>query len=90
MIVTEESVVIDCPIGEVSAFFTDPDNMRLFMTNVIAYNLISGEAGEVGSIFHAVVKVAGRRLEIIEELTGVDQGRYQRRRGTDSPSRGAS
>jgi uncharacterized membrane protein len=85
MIVTEESVVIDRPVDEVFTFFRDPGNVTLFMTNVIAYELISGEAGEAGSIVHGVVKVAGRTLEISEELTGLERGKYLRRRGTDSP-----
>ncbi|WP_255315046.1 SRPBCC family protein [Rhodococcus koreensis] len=39
----------------------------------------------MGSSVHGVVKVAGRRLEVTEELTGVEQGKCLRRRGTDSP-----
>ncbi|ETT25538.1 Polyketide cyclase/dehydrase [Rhodococcus rhodochrous ATCC 21198] len=85
MIVTEESVVIDRPAPEVFAFFQDPGNVTLYMTNVITYELISGEPGEVGSLVHGVVKVAGRQLPITEETTGVEQDRYLRRRGTDSP-----
>lgn len=85
MIITEESVIIDRPVEEVFTFLQDPDNVTLFMTNVISYELVSGEAGEVGSIVHGVVKVAGRKLEISEELTGVERGKYLRRRGTDSP-----
>ncbi|BAH55622.1 MULTISPECIES: SRPBCC family protein [Rhodococcus] len=85
MIVAEESVVIDRPIEEVFTFIQDPGNVTLFMTNVISYELVSGQAGEVGSVVHGVVEVAGRQLEITEELTDIEQGKYLRRRGTDSP-----
>ncbi|MGW5153114.1 SRPBCC family protein, partial [Rhodococcus koreensis] len=78
MIVTEESVVIDRPIDEVFTFFADPAIVTLFMTNVITYEVVSGTAGEVGSVVQGVVKVAGRRLELTEELTGVEHGKYLR------------
>ncbi|KAF0963717.1 SRPBCC family protein [Rhodococcus sp. T7] len=85
MIVTEESVAIDRPAQDVFGFFRDPDNITLYATNVLSYEQVSGEPGTVGAITRGVVKVAGRRLEITEELTGVEQGKYLRRRGTDSP-----
>lgn len=85
MIVTEESVVIDRPIDEVFTFFADPAIVTLFMTNIITYEVVSGTAGEVGSVVQGVVKVAGRRLELTEELTGVEHGKYLRRRSIQSP-----
>ncbi|MGW5151842.1 SRPBCC family protein, partial [Rhodococcus koreensis] len=78
MIVTEESVVIDRPTDEVFTFFDDPDKVTLFMTNVITYEVVSGTPGAAGSVVQGVVKVAGRRLELTEELTGVEHGKYLR------------
>lgn len=83
MIFTEESVAVDCPADEVFDFFANPDSPALFMTNVIVYRLISGEAAEVGSIMHGVAEVAGLRLEVTEELVGAERGRYLHQRSTN-------
>ena len=85
MIITEESVIVDRPVEDVFAFFQNPDNVTLYSTNVISYERVSGHDGEVGAVVHGVVKVAGRRLDITEELAGVEQGKCLRRRSTDSP-----
>ncbi|KAF0963124.1 hypothetical protein MLGJGCBP_03748 [Rhodococcus sp. T7] len=86
MIVTEESVVIERPIEEVFAFFHDPGNVTRYAKNVVSYQHVSGDCGEVGAVVHHVVKVAGRRLDVTEELTGVEQDKYLRRRGVDTPA----
>ncbi len=40
----------------------------------------------MGAVVHHVVKVAGRRLDVTEELTGVEQDTSLRRRGVDTPA----
>ena len=87
MPVTEESVVIDKPVDEVFAFFADPENAPVYMTNVMDYELVSGEGGKEGSVSRATVKVAGRRIELTEELARVEPGRDQHRRSVKSPIR---
>ena len=67
--------MINKPRLEVWAFMTDPDNVPLYSSNVVDYELISGEKQEVGRICRWVVKVAGRRLEMTDEMVKAEKGR---------------
>ncbi len=75
MFTVEESIVINKPRLEVWAFMTDPDNVPLYSSNVVEDTLVSGEKQEVGRICRWVVKVAGRRLEMTDEMVEVERGR---------------
>ena len=74
MLTIEESIVINKPRLEVWEFMTDPDNVPLYSSNVVDYELISGEKQEVGRICRWVVKVAGRRLEMTDEMVKAERG----------------
>ncbi|MEU5841760.1 SRPBCC family protein [Rhodococcus sp. NPDC047139] len=87
MPVTEESIIIDKPVDEVFAFFAAAENAPVYMTNVMDYELVSGEGGKEGSLARATVKVAGRKIELTEELARVEPGRAQHRRSVKSPIR---
>jgi hypothetical protein len=54
---------------------TDPDNVPVYSSNVIEYELVSGGKQEVGRICRGAVKVAGRRLELTDEMVEVETGR---------------
>ena len=54
---------------------TDPDNVPHYSSNVVDYELVSGEKQEVGRTCRWVVKVAGRRLEMTDEMVEVERGR---------------
>jgi carbon monoxide dehydrogenase subunit G len=75
MLTVEESITIDKPRMEVWEFMTDPDNVPVYSSNVIEYELVSGGKQEVGRICRGAVKVAGRRLELTDEMVEVETGR---------------
>ena len=75
MLTVEESIVIGRPRLEVWEFMTDPDNVPVFSCNVVEYEMVSGDKYEVGRVCHGVVKVAGKRLELTDELVEVEPGR---------------
>ena len=75
MLTVEESIVINKPRLAVWEFITDPANVPVYSSNVVEYELVSGEKQEVGRICRWVVKVAGRRLEMTDEMVEVERGR---------------
>lgn len=75
MLTVEESIVINKPRMEVWEFFTDPDNVPVYSSNIVEYELVSGGKDEPGRVCRGVVKVAGRRLELTDELVEVERGR---------------
>ncbi len=74
MLTVEESIVIDKPRMEVWAFLIDPENVPVYNGNIVAYDLVAGEKDQVGRRCHGVVKVAGRRLELNDELVEAEPG----------------
>ena len=75
MLTIDESIVIHRPRLEVWEFMTDPDNVPVYSSNIVEYAMVSGEKQEVGRVCHGVVKVAGRRLELTDEMVEVERGR---------------
>ncbi|WP_310530053.1 SRPBCC family protein [Nocardioides sp.] len=75
MLTVEESVVVNKPRIEVWEFMTDPDNVPVYCSNIVEYELVSGGKLEVGRICRGVAKVAGRRLELTDEMVEVERGR---------------
>lgn len=75
MLTIDESIVIHRPRLEVWEFMTDPDNVPVYSSNIVEYEMVSGEKQEVGRVCHGVVKVAGRRLELTDEMVEVEPGR---------------
>lgn len=75
MLTVEESIVINHPRQQVWEFMIDPDNVPVYSSNVVEYELVSGGKQEVGRVCRGVVKVAGRRLDLTDELVEVESGR---------------
>lgn len=75
MLTVEESIVINKPRMEVWEFMTDPDNVPVYSSNVVEYEMVSGGKQDVGRICRGVAKVAGRRLELTDEMVEVERGR---------------
>ncbi len=75
MLTVDESIVINKPREEVWEFMTDPDNVPVYSSNIVEYEMLSGEKHEVGRVCRGVVKVDGRRLELTDELVEVERGR---------------
>jgi carbon monoxide dehydrogenase subunit G len=78
MLTVDESIVINKPRTEVYEFMIDPTNVPVYSSNVVEYDLVSGKNDEVGRRCHGVVKVAGRRLELTDELVELDPARSGR------------
>ena len=68
MLTVDESIVIDKPRSEVFAFFSDPDNVAVYSSNVVDYEVISGAPDEVGRKARFAVKVVGVRLDYTDEV----------------------
>jgi carbon monoxide dehydrogenase subunit G len=68
MLTVDESIVIDKPREEVFAFFSDPDNVAVYSSNIVDYEVVSGGANEVGRKAKFAVKVVGVRLDYTDEL----------------------
>jgi len=75
MLTVDESIVVNKPRTEVYEFMMDPDNVPVYSSNVVEYELLSGDKDKVGRTCHGVVKVAGRRLEFTDELVENEPGR---------------
>jgi carbon monoxide dehydrogenase subunit G len=78
MLTVEESIVINRPRMEVWDFLIDPENVPVYSSNVVDYELVSGGKQEVGRVCRGTVKVAGRRLELTDEMVEVERGRSGR------------
>jgi uncharacterized protein YndB with AHSA1/START domain len=81
----EERVTIAKPAEEVYAFMSAAENIPLYCSNIVEYTQTAGEGVEVGARHHAVVKVAGRKLEFTDETTEVDAGKRVVSRSDDGP-----
>jgi carbon monoxide dehydrogenase subunit G len=75
MLTVEESIVINKPRPEVWEFMTDPDNVPVYSSNIVEYEMVSGEKLEVGRVCRGVARVAGRRLDFTDEMVEVERGR---------------
>ena len=75
MLTVDESIVINSPREEVWEFMTDPENVPVYSSNIVEYEMVSGGKQEVGRVCRGVVKVAGRRLELTDELVEAERGR---------------
>jgi len=68
MITIDESIVIAKPRHEVFEFFADPDNVTVYSSNLVDYEVIEGEPDKVGRKAKFAVKVVGVRLDYTDEL----------------------
>lgn len=75
MLTVDESIIIDKPRAEVWGFMIDPDNVPVYSSNIVEYEMVSGGKEAVGRVCRGAVKVAGRRLELTDELVEVESGR---------------
>ena len=48
MLTVDESIVINKPRQEVWEFMSDPDNIPVYNSNIVEYELVSGEKFEQG------------------------------------------
>ena len=74
MLTIEESIVVNKPRMEVWEFMTDPDNVAVYNGNIVEYTMTSGDKQSVGRKCHGVVRVAGRKLELNDEIVEMEPG----------------
>lgn len=72
---TNESIVIDCPVGRVFDYFTDPQHVSEWGSSIDEYKMVSGSPEEVGSLAEVTTKVAGVRLHATEEITAYEKNK---------------
>lgn len=75
MLTVDESIVINKPRMQVWDFLSDPENVPVYNSNVVEYEAAGDGPPEVGRKAHGVVRVAGRRLEINDEVVELEEGR---------------
>ena len=85
MPLVEESVVIDLPRDEVFASMLNPENIRIWATNMIDYELSAAAPGQQGTKVRVKMKVAGKVIEGTGEVIEVEEGRRIKSRIVDSP-----
>ena len=75
MLTVEESIVINKPRSEVWDFMIDPENVVVYNSNVVEYELVSGGKEEIGRVCRGAVRVVGRRLELTDKLVELEKPR---------------
>ena len=70
-----ESAVVERPIEAVFAFAANPRNDPLWSPAVVEARQTSMGSLGIGTTFHQVLRLLGRRLEVTFEVTGFDQNR---------------
>ncbi len=85
MLSIEESIVIDRPRKEVWDRSTDPASRTLWMTNMLEYEAERDGRPEPGDRARGVVKLAGRRIEGVDEVTEATPGEVYAYKGVDGP-----
>lgn len=85
MPVIEESVVIHLPPGEVYASMLNPENILIWGSNALEYEVIAQSPGQEGAKVRVKMKVAGKIIEGTGEAVEVEEGRQLRSRIVDSP-----
>ncbi len=59
----EQSIIINCPIGQVFAFVSNPDNNKQWQPEVIEHKMLSDGPMALGSKMRHVSKFMGRRIK---------------------------
>lgn len=65
-------IVINLPRGKVVALFGNPDNMTKWQPDLVSFEHLSGDLGQVGAISKLVYKMGKRDVEMLETITTRD------------------
>ncbi len=68
MLTVDESIVIEKPRADVFDFFATPENVPVYSSNLVDYEVVEGGPREVGRKARFAVKVVGVRLDYTDEL----------------------
>ncbi|MDN5204064.1 SRPBCC family protein [Fulvivirgaceae bacterium BMA10] len=65
-------IEIDLPVEKVIALFDNPDNMSKWQPELLSFEHISGEPGQVGAKSKLLYQMGKRKIEMIETITKRD------------------
>lgn len=85
MPVIEDSIRIERPRDEVFAFLDDPTNTVLANSNVLEYAQEDDDPRGKGTRHRGVVKVAGRKLQFVDEIVEHEPGERVVLRSVEAP-----
>ena len=80
-----ESIVIDCPPGTVFDFLSDPANVPRYSPSIVRYEHLDDGPFGLGSRVDGSIKVAGKRIDFVEEIVEFDPPRRFSARTIESP-----
>ncbi len=84
MLTVDESIVINRPRSEVWDFMIEPENVPVYSSNIIEYELVEGEKDKLGRKCRGAVKVAGRRIELTDEMVELEEGQRAKTASEDA------
>ncbi len=84
MPVVDDSIIINRPRSEVFAFTADPNNIPLYSSNMIEYEQVTEGPMGVGTRDRGAVKVAGKRIDFIDEVVKFEEGERFASRSVES------
>lgn len=85
MPVVDESIVINRPRSEVFAFGIDPEKILLYSSNVIEYEQVTDGPVDLGTRNRGSVRVAGKRIDFLDEVVEFKDGEAVAYRSIESP-----
>lgn len=80
-----ESIVIDRPQETVFAFSSDPANVPRYSPSIVRYEQLDDVPLGLGSLVEGSIKVAGRRIDFVEEIVEYEPPRRFSARTVESP-----
>jgi uncharacterized protein YndB with AHSA1/START domain len=70
------SLEIDAPPERVFSWIYDGDRLLQWLPNLVENEVLTAERNGIGSRFRQVYVENGRRMEMVGEVTGYEQGRF--------------
>lgn len=80
-----ETITIDRPRDEVWDFMSDPDNIPVYNSNISEFAQESPGERAKGTRDRGTVRVAGKRLDFVTEITEYEPGVRQVTRSVEAP-----
>lgn len=87
MPVVEDSIEIEAPRAEVFAAMDDPANVSLTNSSIIEYEQEGDGARGKGTRHRGVIKVAGRKIAFVDEITEYEPGEHLTLRSVEAPAK---
>lgn len=72
MLTSQHTLILNLPIDRVMHIFKNQDYFKYWQKNLISFQNTSSSIGLVGSTRSMVLKIAGSRITMTEQITAVD------------------